>query len=459
MLVEKIKKISAQGEFVRNVLTLMTGTTVAQFLPILTSPLLTRLYSPEDFGVLALYTSICLILTVLICAGYEFAVVMPEKDEEAINLVFLCGFIATTLSLLLLGFGGIFGHFISSLSGNNSVSNWLHLAVINVFLTGINQTQIYWASRKKQFKRISNNKIINSIILVLVSLILGMFKFNSSGLILGALAGQTFATLYMCLRFFKEEKSLIGTVNKKNMLELAQKYSDFPKFSIWSTWINTISIHLPVFVLSAFFSNTIAGFYSISHRFVNIPISLIGTSSSQVFIQKASENKNDIEKLGDITYGLYKKLLLIGIIPFSVMMAYGDVIFPFIFGGKWAISGQYAQMLSLFFLFAFVSSPISTIPSILYKQKTGLVLSIILVLSRFLPLFLGAFFIKEAFITIAAFAIISAVFRCGYSAYILNMVKIPFKNSMGFTASTVCSMMAITWTGRLVSDFLIHIKG
>ena len=63
--------------FASDVLTLAGGTTFAQILTILSVPILTRLYGPEDFGVWALYISITSIITVIACMRYEYSIMLP----------------------------------------------------------------------------------------------------------------------------------------------------------------------------------------------------------------------------------------------------------------------------------------------------------------------------------------------------------------------------------------------
>ena len=129
-MIKRLKKRFTSGSFARNVLTLMTGTTIAQAIPIAISPILTRIYTPEDFGVFALYMSIASIIAVLATGRYELAIMLPKKDEDAVNIVALSIIIAFFVSLISFLIVFIFNTQITNLLGNPEISNWLYFIPI-----------------------------------------------------------------------------------------------------------------------------------------------------------------------------------------------------------------------------------------------------------------------------------------------------------------------------------------
>lgn len=147
------------GSFIRNVATLMTGTTFAQALLIIIAPILTRLYTPDDFGVFALYTSILGILSVIACLRYELAIVLPEKDEDAANLLVLCLLICSVISLMALVLVALFRDSFALLLSAPKISFWLWFLPASLFLTGTFQALNYWSTRRKQFKRLAIRQI------------------------------------------------------------------------------------------------------------------------------------------------------------------------------------------------------------------------------------------------------------------------------------------------------------
>ena len=97
-----LRKLIPQSTYARNVITLMTGTAFAQALPIAVSPILTRLYSPAEFGVFAMYLAVASILGVLVTGRYELAILIPKQDRDAIHIAALSAALSVLLSGLLL---------------------------------------------------------------------------------------------------------------------------------------------------------------------------------------------------------------------------------------------------------------------------------------------------------------------------------------------------------------------
>jgi len=111
----------------RHVLTLMTGTTLAQAIALAISPILTRLYAPEQFGVFALYLSIVALLAIVATGRYELAIVLPESDVDAWHLCALALLIAAAVSVSTLLGVWIFGERIAARVGDARMADWLFI--------------------------------------------------------------------------------------------------------------------------------------------------------------------------------------------------------------------------------------------------------------------------------------------------------------------------------------------
>ena len=104
-LIEEIKT----SEFFRNVLILSSGTALAQLIPLIIAPFLSRIYSPEEFGRLALYLAITQILGSLATGRYELAILLPKEERKGVQLTLLSIFISVAVSLIAL-IGVLFFH-------------------------------------------------------------------------------------------------------------------------------------------------------------------------------------------------------------------------------------------------------------------------------------------------------------------------------------------------------------
>lgn len=422
-------KLPKKGSFIFNVLTLMTGTSIAQVIPVVISPLLTRVYTPENFGIFALFISITGILSVIVTGRYGLAIMLPEKDEESVNLLILSILIACGISLIVLIIVFIFNNQITKLLSTREISRWLYFIPFAILLAGTYKALNCWSIRKKQFKSVSFSKVTQSTTRAATSLSLGLLKFGSDGLIIGSFIGQLMALLILGWQAWKNDKNKIKFVLKEKIKKVAKKYKNFPKYSTWSALLNTASVQVPILILTPFFGSEVVGFYSLSHRVLTMPISLLGQAVGQTFFQKASENKNNRKRLQYIAFEVYKKLLYVGCFPILVITFFGKEIFSFIFGAQWIIAGNYAQILSIWILLVFISSPLSTLFIVLNKLRQGLIVDIILFSSRVISLLIGAMFFKNIEISIILFGTVSAIIWLGLCLYILKLVSIPYLTS------------------------------
>jgi O-antigen/teichoic acid export membrane protein len=425
-------KLKPKSEFSRNVLTLMTGTTIAQAIPIAISPILTRIYTPEDFGVFALFLAITSIFGSIASGKYELAIMLPKKDEDAIN-IFALGFIITSLiSFILLFLVILFGNYIVIILGNDEIKLWLYFVPVTVFFIGIFNILNYFNNRKKNYTDLRKATILKSIVFASIQLSIGFIKQGATGLITGQILSHIFANMQLLKNIIKD-KVLISKISKPKIIALAKKYKDFFKFSMPSTLLSTIASQVPILLLSNFFNATIVGFYSLSHKLISMPIFIIGSSIGQVFFQKSSVLKEDKEALKILTLNTYKTLFKIGIIPFSILAVFADYIFGFIFGKEWIIAGEYAQVLSIWILFVFISSPISNLTSILEKQKEALYFSIFLLIVRVLVILFGALILNNAYQTIVLHGVVGFILLFSWSMYLLKLASVDIFEVLIFT--------------------------
>ena len=421
-----LNKLKPKSEFAKNVLTLMTGTTIAQAIPIAISPILTRLYTPEDFGVFALFMAITSIFGSIANGRYELAIMLPRKDEDAINIMALGFIINVVLSLFLLFVVIIFHDNIVNLLNNKEISPWLYLVPVSVFLIGLFNLLNYFNNRKKFYKDLAKANIYKSIGMAIVQLILGFLKAGAFGLISGQIFSQIISNTKLFFNIMKLK--LFKSIRKLKIIAVGKRYKKFPKYSLPSGVLNTISLQITPILLSSFFNASIVGFFSLSHRLISLPMSLIGGSIGQVFFQNSAQLIRDKEKLGLFVFNTFKKLVLISIIPFSIILIYGDILFSFVFGDKWIMAGLFAQILSLWLFFVFITSPLTTLLDTIQKQKEAMIFNFLIVVSRVSVLIIGGIFLKNEFITIALYTIVGVFFWIFWMFYVLGLVGIRKKD-------------------------------
>ena len=363
-----LNRLKPKSEFSRNVLTLMTGTTIAQAIPIAISPILTRIYTPEDFGVFALYMSLVAFISIIITARYEMAIVLPKDDEDAINILALSFLIMIGIIILTTFIIIFFKDNILNIFNAQSVGNLLYLVPLSLLLAGLNQIFNYWSNRKEYFKNISSAQISQSIGIGITQPTFGYFSIYG-GLIFGNMIGRTIASFVYIDKFLKNDKELLSKIDKNVMIANMKEHKDFPLVNSLHAFSDIIRTSGSVMLISSFFGSVILGFYTLSLRVLQVPVSIIGSALGQVLYQKFTAIHNNNEPLYPYVKKVVIRLFIISLPLFMILYFIAPQLFAFVFGEKWRVAGEYSQILVPYLFMNFLVSPISSIPIILGKQK------------------------------------------------------------------------------------------
>ncbi|WP_299403532.1 oligosaccharide flippase family protein [Acaryochloris sp. IP29b_bin.148] len=368
---------------------LVSGTVLSQILNIATIPVLTRIYEPQAFGILSLFTSITGIIGVFTCMRYEFSIMLPESDQEAANLFATSLGFTTLISLLTLLITFFIDHFWHLNQNFQSLNEYLFLLPIAVFFAGTATALSHWNSRAKNFSRLSIYQIINAVTTILITIILGFFGYaNGKTMIASSIIGQGLAVLFVSYFTWLESKQLLLKVRWQEARILAFRYRNFPIYGIWSALLNTVSWKLPVFILAAYFSPIVAGYYALGFRLLKMPMSLIGKSISHVFFQRAADAKIN-GNLSILVENTFLALIKVGLFPIFLLSLIGKDLYIVCFGNEWAEAGVYTQILSIWAFFWFISGPFSTLYSVLEKQNIQFKWNIFNFITRVLSLGIG----------------------------------------------------------------------
>ncbi len=355
-----LKSWSIKSEFAKNVITLISGTAIAQALSLIFSPIISRIYNPEDFGFFAIFMSVVSGIAVIACGRFELTILLPEKEEDAqknksIALLFCISISSITTIVMTILF-----------ALNIVESVYYLLTGVLVFTFGIYQINTNLALRSKNYKLIAKSRVINSVINVILSTSFGLFKCLHVGMILATLVGQTMGNSLFKYPFFYQK------INKSYLLSLKPtiiKYKHFLQFNTLQALSDMFMINAMYYMLPFFYSSSLMGLYALAIRILQAPISLIGSSLAQVFYQQATQYYNDNKPLnGLIKSTLYKAAIVALPIPI-ILILFGPSLFSLVFGERWEAAGNLARILSPWIYFDFIRSTISQIPLILNKQK------------------------------------------------------------------------------------------
>lgn len=413
--------IRRKTSFAGDVLKLVSGTTIAQVIGILITPILTRLYAPDAFGTLALFISITSILGVIACMRYELAIILPESDEEAVNLLGVSLSFTVLLSLLtipVIWWGRIP---ILNLLNAQGLAPYLWFIPPMVLVAGAFLALNYWNSRTKCFGRLSVARVIQSSSVHLIKLGAGFAGYVTGDVLIGAnVIGQAIATLILAGQIWRDDAKLfLRSISWEGMWYGIKRHRRFLLISTWTALLNTIAWQIPVILLTAFFSSEVVGHYSMASRLLHLPMGLIGGAIAQVFFQRAAEAqiKGDLASLVEKTF---QQLVNLGLFPILILMLTGREVFAVVLGSKWAEAGTYAQIMSVWLFLQFITSPMTTLGTVLERQEIGLFRNVIFLITTVLALGAGGW-IGDARLALGVLSIFGCVI---YGSLCLILAKL-----------------------------------
>ncbi|WP_282138316.1 lipopolysaccharide biosynthesis protein [Rossellomorea aquimaris] len=430
---QRLLKLSKQS-FIRNVFIMASGTATAQLIAVALSPIITRLYGPEAYGIMGVFISIIGIVAPISALTYPIAIVLPKSDSEAKGIIRLSLYLTSLISILVTIFLLILDNKLVELFQIKEVAPFLYLIPLVVLFSGYLQVIQQWLIRTKQFTITAKVSFFHALLFHGSMVGVGIFYPVASVLVVMTTLSNGIKALLLFIftrisnynQFSMREKNEIKVPLKK----IAKKYNEFPKYRAPEVLINAASQSLPILLLTIFFGPASAGFYSIGRTVLGAPSQLIGLSVGDVFYPKINQAANDGKELTNLIRKATLALGLIGIIPFGLVIMFGPWLFSFVFGENWVLAGEYARWIAIWSFFVFMNIPsIRTLP-VLSAQAFHLKFTTIMLLTRVSALSTGYFIFKSDMVAIALFGITGAILNMLLIFKTLHLSKIFDKSQL-----------------------------
>lgn len=352
-------KIS-RNDFFRNSLILLTGTVIAQIIPVFMQLFLRRVFSPEEFGAFSVYMSILGILSIIATLRYEMTIVLPDNDNDAVNLLGLTIGLSFLFNVLLTVVIILFHlPIIQLFNFPEKYGQFLYFIPVGVFLFSSYQAINYWLIRIKAFKASSINKISRRAGEGIVQFMFGLAKLPV-GLVIADISGNLVNNISGVFQLIKRGIDL-KSITFSNINLILKRYIHFPKYNLLPAVLDTVTIAMPIFLINRFFSSQYAGFVDLTQLAIVAPLSIISASISQVLLQKISEKRNAKQPILRNIITLTLVLFSISITVLIIIQLWSTGLFQFVFGEKWIFSGQIAKILVFSYTIRFIVSPLSII--------------------------------------------------------------------------------------------------
>jgi len=349
------------------------GSAVAQGLLILASPVLTRLYTPADFGVLVVYVSILSLLVIVASLRYEFALPIPADDGEAVELLAVCMLlVALSTSLASLLLHAIQDRLLGWM-GAPALAPYLWLVPVSILGAGFYQVFNCWAIRKGGYRRIARTRVTQSLTQLTMQMGVGFLVKGPLGLLVGDAVGRTNGTRTLAMLDWRRDWARLRLVTWAGMWRAMVRFRRFPAIASGTALMNTFNLRIPALLLAIWFGPAVAGCFALAQRVFGLPSSVIGDSVAQVYFGEfAALAKGDPARLMTLFRGTVRRMFLLGLPLTLAAMAAGWFLFPLVFGPAWREAGLFVVAIAPMALAQFTAACADSTLLVLERQDLAL---------------------------------------------------------------------------------------
>lgn len=409
IMIDRIKK----SLFLKNIIILATGSFIAQIIAVVCSPILTRIYSPEDMGIFTYIISLTAIFMGVINARYDMSIVTEKEDTNVMPLLqlsFIVGGVVTFFSTIGLGVAVI---------NQGLPAIWIVYVFLILLSYAIINPLTAYNNRLKEYKVISKTYTLRKTIQNIGAIITGFFTKTGHGLILPYVIGQ-YLGINSQSKTLRTKKNELFSINKEKVIEVAKLHKNQPLFSLPAQLANSMSYSLITVFVTNLFGLATVGYYAISVKLLGLPLALIGGNISKVFVERASveyKQTGGYKKAFNQTFWI---LLSISIPMVIILYIVSPALCEWFLGKGWGVSGEYIRILAPMFGVRFITSALSPALIIVSKQKFEFLLQLLFLLFN-----LASYIIAKVFdLDIIGFLmIVNVLFSFAYALYLFMVFK------------------------------------
>jgi len=375
--------------FLRKILTLSSGIAISQGVLFLFTPVLSRIYTPADFGLFGILVALASILAVGSNGRYFLAIVQPDTDEEA-SAVLGLALAATGIFAVLVALALAFAHpLAASILNNSGFADWWWWVPIATALAGWFDAVNYWHIRRQRYGLVSRVQPVRAAVLVSGQAGLGALGAGFSGLAWGRLAADATLLLGLLRDLHGDLRTLTGWRRLSSWLSMARRFRTFPLYSAPQGWLSAVAQYLPVLVLAVLLDDVVVGVFLMTHRILATPNQFLGKALRQVFYQQLHQGPRLHDEDRKFWWQTTRSVFLWALVPTVAIVVFGPPLFTLALGDQWTLAGHFARPVAIWQLFAMTCIPSQMLLMAQGRQRVHLIIEAIFLLARFAGLVLG----------------------------------------------------------------------
>lgn len=366
---EFVRKLSPRTSGARGIVAIAAGTALGQVLAIGASPVISRLYSPADFGIFSIVNALAMVLGTVLALRYELAIPLPHSESDARSLVVLSALVTAATTLVISLALVPLSQPLADQIGEPGLGPWLPwVPVIGAAIVTF-QLLNQWTLRQQRYRATARRNVVQSVSTVTLQIATGVRIAGPSGLIVGLAGGQAIGAVSLL-----QGSGLRGRVEPAALSRVARRYRSFPMQLAPAGFLNAVGLYLPVLLFAILYGAEVAGWLGFTQRILALPVALVGQAVAQVYMSELAQDR----RIGSRRqYQLFRvasrRLAMFGMAGAVALLLLARPLFPMVFGQPWSNSGAMAQALALSLAVQFVASPLSQ--TLIVYEKTGLQLA------------------------------------------------------------------------------------
>jgi lipopolysaccharide exporter len=389
--------------------TLLAGSIAAHVLVYAARPVLTRVFTPEEFGILALFLAIASVLAIGASGKYEDAIMLAGDDREADQLLGVSLFLASLVSvgsLVVLMFTGEQVASLLDAPAIGPLAPWIAFAVFTISLLRILEM---WLTRRRDFRGVARRRFLQSAVSAPGQIILGLAGAGVAGLVGGLIAGYVVAgaSLVAGVAFHTRSREMPFSFDLPGVPAIMQRFRRFPAFSMPSAFVSALSVQLPAILLIYYFDPGVAGQFALAYGVLIGPAAMVGNAVAQAFFPEASRLRHD-HRLAELVRQVGRRTAMAGLFPALAIMASGPALVAFVFGTEWREAGEFARYLAPWIFLNLIGSPLTRLFDVFERQNVELAIKVVAGAARAAALVAGGL-LGDVHLAVFLFAIVSAI--------------------------------------------------
>lgn len=415
---EIMKKI--QSTSITNVLKISSGTIGGQLISMIGAPIYTRLFGASVLGTWALYSSIAIIITSFSDAGLKNAIMIEDSDntEELYTVISTLTFLVSCLAGIVCGFLNFYGVL------DTGMSSVLTGFIVWLISFTISQTDVCytWLNKKGEYNVLMKNPLINNGVAAVLAIILGIAGFKSYGYYLATIAGQVVTLIHMKTRLPKA----FFNFNVQTYKKIIQEKKEFYLYQMPANFLGQFKEQIPVILIGNFFGKEVLGYYSISMKYLKMPVTFLAQSIGKVFLKNVSDLFREKKAVGEYTLKNIARAMNLAVIPMICIYAFGDLACIILFGNDFSESGTILRLVASNSYFLFMLTSCQGLSVVLHKQKYQMLVGIAQIIGYTIGLSIGYYVFNDIYVGCFCMSVIYAIIQIVFFCALFEAANIRF---------------------------------